>query len=213
MSGHHTDQITKVMQMFMEQNTAQIEASKQEQIARETRIFLLQAKVNPYSGNSSPKRIKRFKEDVVSICEGINLDDSQLIIAAGRNMTDQAEEWYQERRTSGINESFNEFFEAAEYRFAKEHNSIQVYQQLIQLKHKGSAAGYNARFQKLLAGIPKLESADHSIIGIYINNLRYKVKREVEWRNPGNLVEAMRTAVLFDDRENSYQNYPRKFKK
>lgn len=59
---------------------------------REKRLFLIQAKVNPYSGESTSDKIKKFIHDVRCISEGFNLSGAQLITDAGRNMRDVAEE-------------------------------------------------------------------------------------------------------------------------
>ena len=82
-------------------------------------MFIMKATVKPYSGNKNPRKIKAFIKEILRISDGFDLNDSQLIKIAGRNMTGKASIWYFEhyKKKEESSDTFSQFSQELERQF------------------------------------------------------------------------------------------------
>lgn len=188
------------------------EATRKEALDRETRVFLMQATVKPYSGNKNPRKIKAFIEEIFRISEGFNLNDSQLITIAGRNMTGKAETWYLEhyKKKGNSYDTFSQFTQELERQFCEEYDRLFHAERMMNLRQNGRIEAFNNHFDKLLKELPADYYTEELKLDMYLSQLKPNIKREVKCKNPMNLNSAMRTALLYDDQYNKPEYHKNK---
>ncbi len=196
----HREEITELISALQAENREARAEAKAEAIEREVRIFLTQAKVSPYSGESNPKRIQKFVYDVRRISEGFNLNDAQLIIVAGRNMRGAAEEWYQEYKDNERNhiDSFEKFYKKLRENFSRGYDKQEQYHKFNSLRQIGRIEDFNLQFRKAVNEFSNDYFPPEMRLHQYLEKLKFHIKREVKCRNPKDLEEAMRIALIFD---------------
>ena len=81
------DNVAELIKIMREEQ----KLNREEAIARETRLFLTSATVKPYTGSKVSTKIQYFLDEIIRISNGFSLTDEQMIILAGRKMSDIAE--------------------------------------------------------------------------------------------------------------------------
>lgn len=172
---------------------------------RETRVFLMQATVKPYSGNKNPRKIKAFIEEIFRISEGFNLNDSQLITIAGRNMTGKAETWYLEhyKKNEDSYDTFSQFTQELERQFCEEYDRQFHAERMMNLRQNGRIEAFNNHFDTLLKELPADYCTEELKLDMYLSQLKPNIKRVVKCKNLTNLNSGMRIALLYDDQYNN----------
>lgn len=196
----HREEIAELISALQAENREARAEAKAEAIEREIRIFLTQAKVSPYSGESNPKRIQKFIHDVRRISEGFSLNDAQLIVVAGRNMRGAAEEWYQEYKDNERNhiDSFEKFHKKLRENFSRGYDKQEQYHKFNSLRQIGRVEDFNLQFRKAVSEFSNDYFSPEMRLHQYLEKLKFHIKREVKCRNPKDLEEAMRIALIFD---------------
>lgn len=129
--------------------------------------------MKPYRGQSNPKTIEKFIDDVQRISEGVGLNDSQLIILTGRNMTGAADRWYINYKESEENEkdSYKTFENKLKSYFSKGYDEQEPYKKLLCIKHKTSVKMFNSKFRQIIDEIPNHVISREGFFHIYIASL------------------------------------------
>lgn len=210
MTSRSAEQITELINAMMEDNRMREHRIRSEAKEREARIFLMNASVSPYSGSSNPENVKEFTDAITRISVGFNLNDEQLKIVAGRNMTGAAERWYKQytKKEENKEDTFEEFHKKILQYFTKQHDSQEQIEKFEALKQTGKIDEFNLHFLLSLEVFSGESMKEETKLNWYLTKLKMNLRTEVKCRDPKNLDDAMRIALLIDKRdcENLYRS-------
>ena len=177
---------------------------KKETLEREAKLFLQNTKVT-YSGSRNLYRIKHFSEEILLISENFELDDRQLIIIAGRNMTGRAKIWFNEHtaREESQSETFDQFIQALELQFSEEYDTHVQFTKLLNLRQIGKVSTFNNNFDELLEKLPSDYFSEEAKLLLYLTKLGKVTKKQVNSKKPTSLSAAKRFAVEYGDTHNN----------
>lgn len=186
---------------------------REESIARETRLFLTIATVKTYTGSKLSAKIQYFLDEILRISNGFTLTDEQMIIIAGRNMSGIAEKWYrayQEEKLHQI-DTFEEFGERLKNQFGQTYDVQTRQAKLMACVQLGKVEDYNKRFYDILNEFPKDYFSEQAKVASYLCNLKTELRCEVKIKDPVNLGDAMKYAMIIESKYTGKANWEKKF--
>lgn len=190
------DNVAELIKVMREENRL----LREEAIARDTRLFLRTATVKTYNGSKNPVKIQYFLDEIVRISSGFTLTDEQKIIVAGRNMTGVAEKWYLAYQDKRLHQrdTFEEFGKRLRENFSRGYDRQEQYHRFNSLRQTGRVEDFNLQFRKTISEFSNDYFPPEMRLHQYLEKLKFHIKREVKCRNPKDLEEAMRVALIFE---------------
>lgn len=204
-----TDNVTELIKVMREEN----KWHREEAIARETRIFLTNATVKPYTGSKILSKIQYFLDEITRISNGFTLTSEQMIVVAGRNMSGIAEKWYLAYQGENLHQSdtFEEFGERLKSQFGQEYDVQTLHARLIACVQLGKVTDYNKRFFDIIDEFPKGYFSEQAKVASYLCNLKSEIRCEVKLKDPSNLGEAMKYAIIIEGKYIGKPDWEKKF--
>ncbi|CAG86036.1 DEHA2C06776p [Debaryomyces hansenii CBS767] len=198
------NELEKERELQRKERKRELEIAKKETLEREAKLFLQNTKVT-YSGSRNLYRIKHFSEEILLISENFELDDRQLIIIAGRNMTGRAKIWFNEHtaREESQSETFDQFIQALELQFSEEYDTHVQFTKLLNLRQIGKVSTFNNNFDELLEKLPSDYFSEEAKLLLYLTKLGKVTKKQVNSKKPTSLSAAKRFAVEYGDTHNN----------
>lgn len=116
-------------------------------------------------------------------------------------MTGAADKWYiKYKNTEEHNtDSFKTFLNKLKEQFSKGYDDTQeLYNKLMRIKQTAKVDAFNRKFRQISDEIPDNIFTEELLLLMYISKLKFNIQKEVRYRNPENLAEAMRIALICD---------------
>lgn len=200
-------EIELVMQEEIE-DIRETELARKEANEKEKKWFLTVAKVKPYSGQKNPRKLETFAADVLHISKDFNLDDSELITVALRNLRGRAQSWCFEHvhPNKAMYNDFTKFIQILKQQFCREYDRQFHVARLLELRQHGKVKTFNDQFSTLLKDLPPQYQKSELILDIYLSQLKSNIRTEVKYQNPTGLGSAMRFALTYDKQFNNSES-------
>ena len=178
------DNVAELIKAMREEN----KWHREEAIARETRLFLTNATVKPYTGSKILAKIQYFLDEINRISNGFTLTSEQKIVIAGRNMSGIAEKWYLAYQGESLHQSdsFEEFGERLKSQFAQEYDVQTLHAKLMACVQLGKVSDYNTRFFDIIDEFPRDYFSGQAKVASYLCNLKSEIFKEhcMDLRDP-----------------------------
>lgn len=116
-------------------------------------------------------------------------------------MTGAANKWYikykntEEHKT----DSFKTFLNKLKEQFSKGYDTQELYNKFMRIKQTAKVDAFNKKFRQISDEIPDNTFTEEFLLLMYISKLKFNIQKEVRYRNPENLAEAMRIALICDN--------------
>lgn len=125
-------------------------------------------------------------------------DNNKQVSQAALLLADTALTWWRTLAGRTAIETFTDFEEAVKAEYVPANHERMVRDRLATLDQQNkTVAEYTGAFKDLMLQLPSLQDAE--ALDKYLRGLRPRTRREVEWKQPRTLAEAITAATLYDD--------------